>query len=105
MSQPTPYISLSYYLDQQPTGATYDSIEGRFRIIRAEAATLKAEVDSGERSEAPARGTTLSTPRKPRSTANTPKKDKAVGGRVTKSNNVTPSKKRGKPVKEELEEM
>ena len=70
-----------------------------------EAATLKAEVESGERSEAPPRGTTLATPRKPRSTATTPKKDKTVGGRVSKSTAGTPSKKRGKEIKEELEEM
>ncbi len=37
-------------------GATYDSIEGRFRKIKAEAAILKDEVASGKRSPAPARG-------------------------------------------------
>lgn len=52
-------------------GATYDSIEGRFRLIKKEAAQLKAEIDNGERPEAPARGTAAgrsltSTPRKPR---------------------------------------
>lgn len=68
-----------------PTGATYDTIEGRFRIIRKEAAKLKEEVDSGVRPEAPARGT--------------PKKEKTLGGRVAKSVNATPTKKRGNATK------
>ena len=106
MSQPNPsHLTPLYEIDQQPTGATYDSIEGRFRIIRTEAAALKAEVDSGERGEAPAHGTTISTPKKPRSNLTTPKKDKTAGGRVGKSSNGTPSKKRGKPIKEELDDM
>lgn len=106
MSQPTPSrLTTLYNIDQQPTGATYDSIEGRFRIIRTEAAALKAEVDSGERGEAPARGTTISTSRKPRSNLTTPKKDKTAGGRVSKSSNGTPSKKRGKAIKEEMDDM
>ncbi|CAD6575506.1 MAG: hypothetical protein ASARMPREDX12_002336 [Alectoria sarmentosa] len=81
-------------------GATYDSIEGRFRIIKKEATIMKAEIDSGERSEAPARGTTSAntTSKKPKSAANTPKKEKIIGGRVGKSNG-TPSKNRGKVVK------
>ncbi len=37
-------------------GATYDSIEGRFRIIKREAAVLRAEIEQGERPEAPERG-------------------------------------------------
>ena len=37
-------------------GATYDAIEGRFRIIRREAAQLKEEVESGLRPAAPPRG-------------------------------------------------
>ncbi|KAF6231282.1 hypothetical protein HO173_010425 [Letharia columbiana] len=83
-------------------GATYDSIEGRFRIIKKEAVALKAEVDSGERPEAPARGTVSATvtPKKPKSTVGTPSKGKTVGGRVGKSNG-TPSKKRGNGIKEE----
>ena len=61
---------------------------------------MKAEIDSGERSEAPARGTTSAntTSKKPKSAANTPKKEKIIGGRVGKSNG-TPSKNRGKVVK------
>lgn len=49
-------------------GATYDSIEGRFRVIRKEALKLKDEIDSGVRSPAPARNNAKSntTPRKPR---------------------------------------
>ncbi|MCJ1450348.1 hypothetical protein MMC28_000679 [Mycoblastus sanguinarius] len=82
-----------------PTGATYDSIEGRFRIIRKEAAVLKSEVDSGARPAA--------TPKKPKTTTTTttPKKDKTLGGRVGKPTNGTPTKKGGgnviKGVKEE----
>lgn len=52
-----------------PAGATYDSIEGRFRIIKREAAILRGEIDKGERPEAPPRGggannpaSTISTP-------------------------------------------
>ena len=45
-------------------GATYDSIEGRFRIIKKEAANLKAEIDNGVRAEAPPRGVGNSTPSK-----------------------------------------
>ncbi|KAL8951817.1 MAG: hypothetical protein Q9222_002233 [Ikaeria aurantiellina] len=85
-------------------GATYDAIEGRFRIIKKEAAVILKEVESGARPAAPSRGqpttaqssfTTsedgLSTPkkaRKPRSTNTTPranKKDKVINGRVGKS--------------------
>lgn len=66
---------------------------------------LKAEIDSGTRSEAPARGTVsaTTTPKKVRATVSTPKKDKTIGGRVSKSNG-TPSKKCGnvdKGIKEE----
>lgn len=76
-------------------GATYDSIEGRFRIIRKDAAILKAQLDSGERPAAPARGAgAVSTPKKQKSTVSTPKKEKVMGGRVGKSNG-TPSQKRG----------
>lgn len=81
-------------------GATYDSIEGRFRIIKKEAAALKAEVDNGDRPEAPTRGAVSAniTPRKPKSATHTPKKEKTLGGRVGKSNG-TPGKKRGNGVK------
>ena len=98
-------------------GATYDSIEGRFRIIKREAAILRSEIEQGERPEAPPRGASStksgaagseaasfasssglpgSTPRKPR----TPRKpkvkaefdDHVLTGRVGK-NNATPAKK------------
>ena len=85
------------------TGATYDSIEGRFRIIKKEAAAMKAEIDSGQRSEAPPRGANA-TPKKSKSTATPPKKERTIGGRVGKGTGTgTPSKKRGngKGVKEE----
>lgn len=54
--------------DYYGEGATYDAIEGRFRIIRKDAEKLKAELDNGEREPAPNRGTKSanSTPRKPR---------------------------------------
>ena len=79
------------------SGATYDSIEGRFRIIRKEAAVMKAEVESGARPAAPPRNANAAgsnsgqtTPRKPKTTT---KKDKTLTGRVTKSNASTPTKK------------
>ncbi|KAL9073463.1 MAG: hypothetical protein Q9161_002884 [Pseudevernia consocians] len=87
-------------------GATYDSIEGRFRIIKKDATALKAEVDSGDRPGAPARGAVsvkATTPKKIKSTISTPKKGKTLGGRVNKSN-ATPTKKRDyamKGIKEE----
>lgn len=100
-------------------GATYDSIEGRFRIIKREAAVLRAEIEQGERPQAPPRGSAatkptpaastaassfvsvgfpdekLSVPRKPR----TPKKtvikhengDRVLTGRVGR-NNRSPKK-------------
>ncbi|KAL8729263.1 MAG: hypothetical protein Q9166_004884 [cf. Caloplaca sp. 2 TL-2023] len=90
-------------------GATYDAIEGRFRIIKKEAAKLLSEVESGERPVAPARGpiksedgADVSTPkksRKPRSTNTTPRVKKSAGGdkvasgRVTKSTESSPKKK------------
>ena len=57
---------------------------------------LKAEIDSGQRSEAPSRGTPSAntTPKKSKSSTSTPqKKEKTIGGRVGK-NMGTPSKKR-----------
>ena len=78
-------------------GATYDSIEGRFRIIRKEAAAMKAEIESGARPAAPPRNANAggsnsgpATPKKPKTAS---KKDKTITGRVTKSNASTPSKK------------
>lgn len=103
-------------------GATYDSIEGRFRIIKREAAILRAEIEQGERPEAPPRGGAavklepsgesfsesaggkVTTPRKPR----TPKKtaikheddSRVLTGRVSK--NTKSPKKTSKAVKEEV---
>lgn len=53
-------------------GATYDSIEGRFRIIRKEAEKLKAEIESGNRGPAPPRGSGSknNSPKKPHSSQN-----------------------------------
>lgn len=82
-------------------GATYDSIEGRFRIIKKDAAALKAEVDNGDRPEASRRGAVsvnAITPKKTKSTISTPKKEKTLGGRVNKSN-ATPTKKRDHAIK------
>lgn len=94
------YISTTYPLTPPSTcyvddfaGATYDSIEGRFRIIKKEATALKAEIDNGDRPEPAAR-----TPRRNKSTLSTPKKEKIIGGRVDKSAG-TPSKKRGTAIK------
>ncbi|KAL8915140.1 MAG: hypothetical protein Q9172_006939 [Xanthocarpia lactea] len=96
-------------------GATYDAIEGRFRIIRKEAQKLLAEIESGERPAAPPRGaitksssttsgdevTTPKKPRKPSSTNTTPRAkkfaggEKVLGGRVTKTTDSSPKKKAG----------
>ncbi|KAB8342783.1 hypothetical protein FH972_022381 [Carpinus fangiana] len=68
--------------DMYGEGATYDSIEGRFRIIKKEAAKLKEEIENGTRPEAPARGKTVS-----------PRKAHPQSGDA-KSANSTPTKKR-----------
>ncbi|MCJ1304234.1 hypothetical protein MMC08_007046 [Hypocenomyce scalaris] len=98
-------------------GATYDSIEGRFRIIKREAAVLKAEVESGARQEAPQRGSAsstnttsiidemnahdivsraqITTPKYSRTPKTPVKKENVVlTGRVTKPVNKTPTKQR-----------
>ncbi|KAI4239565.1 MAG: hypothetical protein L6R40_005510 [Gallowayella cf. fulva] len=84
-------------------GATYDSIEGRFRIIKREAAKLLSEVESGSRPRAPPKtkksssqattstsfdenGAESSTP------TPTPKKSAVV--RRTGSTNTTPRAKK-----------
>ena len=77
-------------------GATYDSIEGRFRIIRKEAEKLKVEIDSGQRPPAPPRGTgEKRSPRKPRQHSIIDL-DTVESGRITKSKsaNSSPSKRR-----------
>lgn len=91
-------------------GATYDAIEGRFRIIRKDAAQLKEEVESGIRPAAPPRGglkkdkvgsededdeePDTETGRKPL----TPKQMHGVlAGRVSKKN--TPTKPKGRAAK------
>ena len=101
-------------------GATYDAIEGRFRIIRREAVQLKEEVETGVRPTAPPRGGVkkdkgyaedeedeededefVKKVRKP----STPKqKDGVLVGRVSKNNTPTkPRTKVTKGVKEENE--
>ena len=71
-------------------GATYDSIEGRFRIVRKEAEKLKTEIENGARQPAPARGTgEKRSPRKPRQHS-TIDLDSVESGRIEKS----PTKKR-----------
>ncbi|KAK5733931.1 hypothetical protein LTR17_009338 [Elasticomyces elasticus] len=81
-------------------GCTYDTLENRFRKLKKLAATLKEEVDNGERGDVavPARVKSApATPRKPK----TPKKDPmsaVANGRVSKA---SPSKKNIK--KEHLE--
>lgn len=74
-------------------GATYDSIEGRFRKIKADAAILKAEIDNGERPEAPPRTSANSTPRKPRA------RKPAAEGKAVKTGRVTKAK--GRAIKKE----
>lgn len=98
-------------------GATYDAIEGRFRIIKQEAEALKREIESGVRPPAPSRGSTNTssatenseTPAKgtrakrvmtgtptPKMEKPAPKKEKVLSGRVTKK--TTPSKTAKKAV-------
>ncbi|KAL8676940.1 MAG: hypothetical protein Q9186_006595 [Xanthomendoza sp. 1 TL-2023] len=92
--------------------ATYDSIEGRFRIIKKQAQTLLSEITSGQRPSAPPRGSKPSfhengnavTPkknaRKPRAMIATQSRDKkggdngdkVLGGRVSKNVDVSPRK-------------
>ena len=75
---PPPSPSHPTASNRSPTGTTYNSIEGRFRIIKEQAKVLKAESDGK-------RATTTST-----NSTSTPKKDKVLSGRVQK--NGTPSK-------------
>ncbi|KAL9604209.1 MAG: hypothetical protein Q9219_000607 [cf. Caloplaca sp. 3 TL-2023] len=113
-------------------GATYDAIEGRFRIIKREAAKLLSEVESGSRPPAPPRGSSASTTnakkssftseinddtstnvtpkksRKPRSTNTTPrakKADKVLAGRVAKNGRESPVKRDGNVMRGIKEEM
>lgn len=80
-------------------GATYDSIEGRFRRIRPLADTMKREVDNGERPPAPPRGggSVHSTPRKKRSARNG---QGVSNAKITKSK-TSPSKRAGRKPKQE----
>lgn len=68
------HIKLNYkrIADYYGDGATYDAIEGRFRLIKKQAAKLKDEVEGG-RPIAPPRGSNKSadtTPRKPKTPRN-----------------------------------
>ncbi|KAK7715975.1 hypothetical protein SLS57_006726 [Botryosphaeria dothidea] len=80
------YKKVAFYFGQ---GATYDSIEGRFRIAKRMANTLKTEAEE--------EGRAMPTPRS-KSTTTTPRKPKAKPGQlVVQSGRVqkSPSKKRG----------
>lgn len=89
-------------------GATYDSIEGRFRIIKREAAALKTEAESTT-GAIPVTETVkdeldghdiisraqIATPKKGRTPKTPTKKENGtLGGRVSKSANATPTKQR-----------
>lgn len=87
------YRQIATYFGQ---GATYDAIEGRFRKIKADAAQLIKEVESGERPEAPARGSG-GTPRKDRAKAATPTGSPTKGvhaGRVGKTGGTSKGPKK-----------
>ncbi|KAI9763020.1 MAG: hypothetical protein M4579_000083 [Chaenotheca gracillima] len=105
------YRQIATYFGQD---STYDSIEGRFRIIKKEAKKLQGEIDSGQRPEAPVRGgaSANSTPRKKKPSAGsaangaaaetsspTKPSQSVLSGRVTKANSGTPTKSRGTPRK------
>ena len=65
--------TLTFLISQ---GATYDSIESRFRIIKREAAVLREEVESGTRPEAPVRGAgPKRSPSKKKSVTRNPQSD------------------------------
>lgn len=67
-------------------GTTYDTLENRFRKIKKESATLKDEVERGERGEiAPSR--TKSNPSTPRKAS--PKKAALSGARPDNLNSFT----------------
>ncbi|EON69615.1 hypothetical protein W97_08875 [Coniosporium apollinis CBS 100218] len=89
---------MAFYFGQ---GATYDSIEGQFRLFKKAGKDLITEAETEGRSELPARGKSApNTPRKPKA----PKKaagsqDGVMTGRVTK--NASP-KKGGKVKQEKL---
>ncbi|KAL8764486.1 MAG: hypothetical protein Q9203_005901 [Teloschistes exilis] len=115
-------------------GATYDAVEGRFRVFRKEAAKLQQEISNGDRPTAPRRGTSstsapttaassfadssfagseTSTPKKGKtSTPRANKKGngngngKVLTGRVVKNANLVKKEKEkgGKGVKTEEEE-
>ena len=66
-ADPFPKLNYKKIADMFGEGATYDAIEGRFRIIKREAQKLKGEIDEGRREPAPNRGGKAQvTPRKPR---------------------------------------
>ncbi|OJD29909.1 splicing arginine serine-rich 2 [Diplodia corticola] len=81
------FKKVAYYFGQ---GATYDSIEGRFRIAKRMANDLKKEAeDEGRQMPTTRTKSANSTPRKPKAKPNT--EHSVASGRVQKS----PSKKRG----------
>ena len=81
------------------SGATYDSIEGRFRIVRKDAVALKKEVDSGARPSAPPRGSSntvngASSTNSVRANKNTTPRKQGRGGAIVArggSNSITPT--------------
>ncbi|KAI9825240.1 MAG: hypothetical protein M1832_001274 [Thelocarpon impressellum] len=85
-------------------GATYDSIEGRFRIIKREAAALRAEVESGARPAVAAEGKGRARKGNAKNAAtggggNT--KQTVLAGRVTKNAGRGKAGKKGGAVKVE----
>ncbi|KAL1616245.1 hypothetical protein SLS54_008538 [Diplodia seriata] len=82
------YKKVAYFFGQ---GATYDAIEGRFRIAKRMANDLKQEAENeGRQMPSTSRVKSAnSTPRKPKAKANS--EHAVASGRVQKS----PSKKRG----------
>ncbi|EKG16070.1 hypothetical protein MPH_06764 [Macrophomina phaseolina MS6] len=79
------YKKVAYFFGQ---GATYDSIEGRFRIAKKMATTLKAEAEEEGRALPATRSKgAITTPRKPRAK---PDQQPTRSGRIQK----TPSKRR-----------
>ncbi|KAI9680346.1 MAG: hypothetical protein M1829_001232 [Trizodia sp. TS-e1964] len=94
-----PEVKLNYraIASMYGQGATYDAVEGRFRIIKKDAKVLRAEIDEGVRDPAPARG----TPRKNKNTPGTDSQHSTITGRVTKAKAAPRAKKSAALIKVE----
>ncbi|KAI9725844.1 MAG: hypothetical protein M1828_002473 [Chrysothrix sp. TS-e1954] len=99
-SQPDMKLNYKKIAEMFGNGATYDAIEGRFRIVRKDAMSLRSQADGCDIPATAARslpGSAVSTPRKSRAGQGqnlSPTNHAVLSGRVSKSANNTPSKRR-----------